>query len=106
MNVYAILFYLREEHNHHEHSEDCGCGHNHESHNHRDDYDIVATIKSLGPWANFMPDSYLVKSEFTAKEITEKLQKFIQTGDLLFVSKIDKDDVSSLTPEVENWILS
>lgn len=105
MNVYAILYYLREE-NHHEHSEECSCGHDHEGHNYRDDYEIVATIKSLGSWANFMPDSYLVKSEYTAKEITEKIQKFLQTGDLLFVSKIDKNDVSSLTPEVENWILS
>jgi|BioPla2DNA2_1021312.scaffolds.fasta_scaffold158285_1 hypothetical protein len=107
MNVYTILFYLKEEH-HHDHSEDFGCGHNHDHdhHNHRDDYDIVATIKSFGAWANFMPDSYLVKSEFTAEEITEKIKKFLQEGDLLFVSKIDKTDVASLTPGVTNWISS
>ncbi len=54
METYAITFYLNED------SHTCGCeehDHDHEHHHHhRDDYDIVGTIKSLGAWANFMPD--------------------------------------------------
>lgn len=105
METYAITFYLNEE------SHSCGCGdhehdHNHEHHHHRDDYDIVATIKSLGAWANFMPDSYLVKTNTPAKEISEKIKAFLQTGDLLFVTKVCKDDVASLTPGVVEWINS
>lgn len=100
MNVYAITFYLNEN------SHSCGCdGHAHDhEHHHRDDYDIVATIKSLGAWANFMPDSYLVKSTYTANEISDKIKPFLEKNDLLFVTKVDKEDVSSLTPGVVDWI--
>lgn len=104
METYAITFYLNED------SHTCGCeehDHDHEHHHHhRDDYDIVGTIKSLGAWANFMPDSYLVKTTSSAKEIAEKIQAFLETGDLLFVTKVDKDDVASLTPGVVDWINS
>ena len=113
MNVYTILFYLNEDnhhdHNHehahdsnHEHGDDCGCGHDHSTT--RDDYDIVATIKTLGTWANFMPDSYLVKSEFSAEEIASKIESVLLPRDLLFVTKVAKDDVASLTPGVVDWI--
>lgn len=104
METYAITFYLNE------HSHTCGCeghDHDHEHHHHdRDDYDIVATIKTLGAWANFMPDSYLVKTTSSAKEISEKIQPFLEAGDLLFVTKVAKDDVASLTPGVVEWINS
>ena len=98
------------EHNHehnHEHgetcgSDDCGCGHDHGTV--RDDYDVIEVIKTLGAWANFMPDSYLVKSEFTANQITEKISAVLEPKDLLFVTKVDKDDVASLTPGVVDWI--
>ena len=104
METYAITFYLNED------SHTCGCeGHDHDhehNHHHRDDYDIVATIKSLGAWANFMPDSYLVKTTSSANEIAEKIQAFLEAGDLLFVTKVAKDDVASLTPGVVDWINS
>lgn len=104
METYAITFYLNED------SHTCGCeehDHDHEHHHHhRDDYDIVGTIKSLGAWANFMPDSYLVKTTSSSKEIAEKIQAFLETGDLLFVTKVDKENVASLTPGVVDWINS
>ena len=104
METYAITFYLNED------SHTWGCeehDHDHEHHHHhRDDYDIVGTIKSLGAWANFMPDSYLVKTTSSAKEIAEKIQAFLETGDLLFVTKVDKENVASLTPGVVDWINS
>ena len=102
MEVYAITFYLNEN------SHSCGCeSHDHEHHHHhRDDYDIVSTIKSLGAWANFMPDSYLVKTNISANEISEKIKPFLESGDLLFVTKVCKDTVASLTPGVVDWINS
>lgn len=94
------------EHNH-EHgetcgSDDCGCGHDHGTM--RDDSDVIGVIKTLGAWANFMPDSYLVKSEFTADQISEKIGAVLAHGDLLFVTNVDKNNVSSLTPGVVDWI--
>ena len=102
MEVYAITFYLNEN------SHSCGCeSHDHEHHHHhRDDYDIVSTIKSLGAWANFMPDSYLVKTNISANKISEKIKPFLESGDLLFVTKVCKDNVASLTPGVVDWINS
>lgn len=102
METYAITFYLNEN------SHSCGCeSHDHEHHHHhRDDYDIVATIKSLGAWANFMPDSYLVKANISANEILKKIKPFLESGDLLFVTKVCKNDVASLTPGVVDWINS
>lgn len=104
MKVYAITFYLNED------SHSCGCdshdhGHDHEHHHHhRDDYDIVGTIKTFGAWANFMPDSYLVKTDVSAKEISEKIKAFLEPNDLLFVTKVDTDDVASLTPGLVDWL--
>ena len=53
-----------------------------------------------------MPDSYLVKTTSSANEIAEKIQAFLEAGDLLFVTKVAKDDVASLTPGVVDWINS
>lgn len=51
-----------------------------------------------------MPDSYLLKTDVSANEISEKIKAFLQPNDLLFVTKVDKDDVASLTPGVVDWI--
>lgn len=99
MKTYAIIFYLNE-HNH-----NCGCTEHNHTH-HRDDYDIVGTIKSLGAWANFMPDSYLVKTEASADEISKKINVYLEEKDLLFVTEVTKDNVASLTPGVVDWINS
>ena len=53
-----------------------------------------------------MPDSYLVKTNISANEISEKIKPFLESGDLLFVTKVCKDNVASLTPGVVEWINS
>ena len=100
MNTYAITYYLKEE------SHSCGCGdHEHEHHHHhRDDYEITARIKDLGAWAHFMPTSFLLKTDLTATEISEKLKLGLEKQDMLFVTKVDKEDVASLTPGVIDWV--
>ncbi|GAB6167922.1 hypothetical protein JCM1393_03820 [Clostridium carnis] len=101
MTVYAITYYLKED------LHSCGCEDHEEEHHHhhtRDDYEITGNIKSFGAWAHFMPTSFLVKTDLTASEISEKLKDFLQNNDMLFVTKVDKDDVSSLTPGVVEWI--
>ena len=102
MSVYAITYYLIEN------SHSCGCGdehHNHDHHHHeRDDYEITAHIKALGPWAEFMPSSYLVRTSLSAEEILSNLKDSVEDKDLIFVTKVDKNDVASLTPGVVEWI--
>lgn len=53
-----------------------------------------------------MPDSYLVKTSISTNEISEKIKSFLQVGNLLFVTKVCKDTVASLTPGVVDWINS
>lgn len=105
MSIYVISYFLREEP--HIHSHDCGC----DDHNHeeeccgRDDSRLIGEIQSLGAWAHFMPESFLLHSSLTPKEILEKLKVFVNDDDLLFISKINSDSTESLTPQVKEWIL-
>lgn len=106
MSFYAITYNLIEE------THACGCGddhhdhehEHHEHHHHRDNYKINGEIKELGAWAHFMPTSYLVKTDLNADEILAKLKLVLEANDLLFVTKVDKEDVASLTPELVSWI--
>lgn len=103
MKTYMITYYLKEE------AHSCGCGEEHDEHHHhhhheRDDYEITAHIKELGAWAHFMPTAFLVKCELSADEILEKLKNYVEDKDLIFVTKVDKDDVSDLNPQVVQWI--
>lgn len=104
MKVYIINYYLKEEHS------SCGCGEEHHDHEHnhdhalRDERPIIGEIKELGSWANLMPDCYLVKTDKSAVEITEKINTVMQAGDLIFVTEVTKDNCSSLTNGVTDWI--
>lgn len=101
MNTYLITYYLKEE------SHSCGCGdhdHHHHHHEERDDYEVTAHIKTLGAWAHLMPTSFLVKTDKNSEEIVSFLKDFLEEKDMIFVNKIDKEDLASLTPGVVEWI--
>jgi hypothetical protein len=122
MSVYIVNYFLKEaaEHNHdencgceehanehdencgceeHEHDEDCGCGG-------RDDSRLIGEIRSLGAWAHFMPEGFLLHTSLSSTEILEKLKVFVNSDDLLFVSKINSETTESLAPQVKEWISS
>ncbi|MDU3411657.1 MULTISPECIES: hypothetical protein [Clostridium] len=106
MNTYLITYYLKEE------SHSCGCGcedhgdhdHHHHHHEEHDDYEVTAHIKTLGAWAHLMPTSFLVKTDKNSEEIVSFLKDFLEERDMIFVNKIDKEDLASLTPGVVEWI--
>ena len=104
MNTYLITYYLKEE------SYSCGCenhgdhDHHHHHHEERDDYEVTAHIKTLGAWAHLMPTSFLVKTDKNSEEIVSFLKDFLEERDMIFVNKIDKEDLASLTPGVVEWI--
>lgn len=129
MSVYTITYYLKEEthadhhdhHDHHEHEDhkhendnhehDHNHGHHdhhsHEEHMHthpRDEFQIIGEIKTLGAWAHMMPHSFLVKTDLSSEEILAKLKAVVQSEDMIFVTKVDANDVASLTPQVVEWI--
>ncbi|MEG2338772.1 MAG: hypothetical protein RSB66_06790 [Clostridium sp.] len=92
----------------HEDGHECGChgedDHEEEHYHGRDDYEITAHIKTLGAWAHFMPTSFLVKTEKSADEIMDILRPTVEDGDMIFVNKIDKDNVAALNPAITDWI--
>ena len=100
MNTYLITYYLKEE------SHSCGCenhgdhDHHHHHHEERDDYEVTAHIKTLGAWAHLMPTSFLVKTDKNSEEIVSFLKDFLEEKDMIFVNKVDKEDLASLTPVV------
>ena len=104
MNTYLITYYLKEE------SHSCGCenhgdhDHHHHHHEERDDYEVTAHIKTLGAWAHLMPTSFLVKTDKNSDEIVSFLKDFLEEKDMIFVNKVDKEDLASLTPGVVEWI--
>lgn len=104
MNTYLITYYLKEE------SHSCGCEnhgdhyHHHHHHEERDDYEVTAHIKTLGAWAHLMPTSFLVKTDKNSEEIVSFLKDFLEEKDMIFVNKVDKEDLASLTPGVVEWI--
>ncbi len=113
MSVYTITYYLKEEthadhHDHHDHHEhEHHDHHSHEEHMHthpRDEFQIIGEIKTLGAWAHIMPHSFLVKTDLSSEEILAKLKAVVQSEDMIFVTKVDANDVASLTPQVVEWI--
>ena len=98
MSTYMITYFL---------SDTCGCGHHHDhEHEHIESSEgnIIAKIKSLGAWANFMPEAYLVKSNISAEEIFNELQSVANKGDILFVTKVDAESCACQNPSVKEWI--
>lgn len=103
MTTYMITYFV---------SDTCGCGghdHNHD-HNHEhvesSESNIIGKIKSLGAWAHFMPEGYLVKSESSAKEMFEEIQSVSNKGDLIFITKVEGESCTFTNPAVVEWINS
>ncbi|WP_368260033.1 hypothetical protein [Clostridium paraputrificum] len=51
-----------------------------------------------------MPTSFLVKTDKNSEEIVSFLKDFLEEKDMIFVNKVDKEDLASLTPGVVEWI--
>lgn len=114
MSVYMITYFLSDTTGHsHEHDENCGCGgdhghgHEHEhTHSHEDSSrgNIVGKIKSLGAWAQFLPEGFFVKTDSTAEEIFEEINSVANKGDIIFVAKIDAKTSACKNPAVLDWL--
>lgn len=95
------------DHNHNE-EHSCGCNHDHEHHNDDEEVDsevkIQAKIRSFGAWAQVMPESFIVKSDLSAKKMYDELKSVSNSGDMLLVSKIDPSDVAYENEALLEWL--
>ena len=110
------------DHNHNEENTSCGCNHDHKhdeehscgcnqdhEHHHADeevDSEVIiqAKIKSFGAWAQVMPESFIVKSDLSSKEIYDELKSVSNAGDILLVSKIDPSEVAYENEALIEWL--
>lgn len=105
MSAYMITYFI---------SDTCGCGGHHHDHDHEHTHEhvedsegkIIGKIKSVGSWANFMPEGYLVKSTKTAQEIYDEIQPVANKGDMIFVAEINADTFACENHAVIEWIRS
>lgn len=107
MSAYMITYFL---------SDTCGCGCEDHDHTHEHDHEhehshvessennIIAKIKSVGAWAHFMPEAYIVKSTLSAQEILDELNSVANAGDILFVTKVDPDSCACQNQAVIDWM--
>ncbi|WP_459477352.1 hypothetical protein [Clostridium saccharoperbutylacetonicum] len=109
MSVYMITYFISDTHGH-THDENCGCGEDH-SHEHEHEHEnvhgaanIVGKIKSLGAWAQFMPEGFFVKTTLSANEIFQEVSSVANKGDIIFVTKIDAKTSACANPAVLDWL--
>ncbi|EHI98791.1 hypothetical protein CDLVIII_2128 [Clostridium sp. DL-VIII] len=105
MSVYMITYFISDTHGHsHDHDENCGCNEEH-SHEHvHGDVNIVGKIKSLGTWAQFLPEGFFVKTDSSAEEIFTEVSSVANKGDIIFVTKVDAKTSACANPAVLEWL--
>jgi len=107
MSVYMITYFVSDTTGHnHDHDENCGCGGDH-SHSHEhtsSNGNIVGKIKSLGAWAQFLPEGFFVKTALAAEEIFAEVNSVANKGDIIFVTKIDAKSSACANPAVLAWL--
>ena len=96
------------DHSHNDEKTSCGCNHDHEHHHDEEEIDselkITAKIRSFGAWAQVMPESFVVKSDLSAKEMYEELKSVSNAGDILLVTKIDPSEVAYENEALVEWL--
>ena len=109
MSVYMITYFISDTKGH-DHDENCGCGEDHShSHEHEHEHEhgeahLIGKIKSLGAWAQFLPQGFFVKTSSSADEIFAEVSSVANKGDLIFVAKIDAQSSACANPAVLDWI--
>ena len=106
MSAYMITYFISDTGGHHDHDENCGCGEDHShSHDHaHGDANLIGKIKSLGAWAQFLPEGFFVKTASSADEIFTEVSSVANKGDIIFVTKIDAKSSACANPAVLDWL--
>ncbi len=105
MSVYMITYFISDTHGHsHDHDENCGCNEEHSHEPVHGDVNIVGKIKSLGAWAQFLPEGFFVKTDSSAEEIFTEVSSVANKGDIIFVTKVDAKTSACANPAVLDWL--
>ena len=104
MSAYMITYFISDTSGHHDHDENCGCGGDHSHEHAHGDANLIGKIKSLGAWAQFLPEGFFVKTSSSADEIFAEVSSVANKGDIIFVTKIDAKSSACANPAVLDWL--
>ena len=104
MSAYMITYFISDTSGHHNHDENCGCGGDHSHEHTHGDANLVGKIKSLGAWAQFLPEGFFVKTSSSADEIFAEVSSVANKGDIIFVTKVDATSSACANPAVLDWL--
>lgn len=103
MSVYMVTYFISDTHGH-THDEECGCGNEHPHSHSSSDTNIIGKIKSLGTWAQFMPEGFFVKTSLLAEEIFNEVNSVANKGDIIFVTEVNAKTSACANPAVIEWL--
>jgi hypothetical protein len=100
-----ITYFISDTQGHsHDHDENCDHSEDYSHESINGDVNIVGKIKSLGAWAQFLPEGFFVKTNSSAKEIFAEVSSVANKGDIIFVTKIDANTSACANPAVLDWL--
>lgn len=103
MSVYMVTYFISDTHGH-THDEECSCGNEHPHSHSSSDTNIIGKIKSLGTWAQFMPEGFFVKASLSAEEIFNEVNSVANKGDIIFVTEVNAKTSACANPAVIEWL--
>jgi hypothetical protein len=66
---------------------------------------LFEAIKSCGVWWHYLDSTWIVKTEMTAEQIRDSLQKHIDSGDELLVATMTGEAAwAGLVQQAANWL--
>lgn len=103
MSVYMVTYFISDTHGH-THDEECSCGNEHPHSHSSSNTNIIGKIKSLGTWAQFMPEGFFVKTSLSAEEIFNEVNSVANKGDIIFVTEVNAKTSACANPAVIEWL--
>ncbi len=72
--------------------------------NKRHHYDIFLDALQMTNWFNFFDNAWLISTDESAQEITERLERYIKEGDFLLVIRVTDEYYGLLPDEAWDWL--
>jgi len=66
--------------------------------------ELYEAIKKIGDWIHPLDSNWLVETDITARQISNRLKEKIDKNDSLLVIKVTKDHAGWLPDKVWNWL--
>lgn len=66
--------------------------------------DLINTIKGYGTYAKCLKSGWFVYTSETSTEVYNKLNPFLDTNDLIFISEVNANHMGYLNKDIVEWL--